>query len=99
LTFLTDRKTKEIPCSGCKTPIHWPPESQLQTHLGNWAEPSLCGACKRDLTEAARVAEREALRHATHVQINGGGNEGGVEKPPAAEAAVTAESPDQQAQN
>ena len=63
LTFLTDRKTKEIPCSGCKTPIHWPPESQLQTHLGNWAEPALCGACKRDLTEAARVAEREALRH------------------------------------
>ncbi len=62
LTFLTDRRTKEIPCTGCKTPIHWPPESQLQTHLGNWAEPTLCGACKRDLTEAARVAEREALR-------------------------------------
>ena len=66
LAFLTDRKTKEIPCTGCKTPIHWPPESQLQTHLGNWAEPSLCGACKRDLTEAARVAEREALRHGGH---------------------------------
>jgi hypothetical protein len=67
LAFLTDRKTKEIPCSGCKTPIHWPPESQLQTHLGNWAEPSLCGACKRDLTEAARTAEREALRHGGHL--------------------------------
>ena len=40
LAFLTDRKTKEIPCTGCQTPIHWPPESQLQTHLGNWAEPS-----------------------------------------------------------
>jgi hypothetical protein len=71
LSFLTDRKTKEIPCTGCKTPIHWPPESQLQTHLGNWAEPSLCGACKRDLTEAARVAEREALRHAAHLAAGG----------------------------
>jgi hypothetical protein len=67
LTFLTDRKTKEIPCTGCKTAIHWPPESQLQTHLGNWAEPALCGACKRDLTEAARAAEREALRHGGHL--------------------------------
>jgi len=67
LAFLTDRKTKEIPCTGCQTPIHWPPESQLQTHLGNWAEPTLCGACKRDLTEAARVAEREALRHGGHL--------------------------------
>lgn len=71
LAFLTDRKTKEIPCVGCKTPIHWPPESQLQTHLGNWAEPSLCGACKRDLTEAARVAEREALRHGGHIAVTG----------------------------
>ncbi len=43
--------------------LNWPPESQLQTHLGNWAEPSLCGACKRDATEAARAAQREALRH------------------------------------
>ena len=49
----------------CGTPIFWPPESQLQTHLGNWAEPSLCGACKRDATEAARAAQREALRHPT----------------------------------
>ena len=63
LAFLKDRKTREIPCGGCGTVIHWPPESQLQTHLGNWAEPTLCGACKRDLTEAARVAERDALRH------------------------------------
>jgi hypothetical protein len=63
LTFLKDRKTRDIPCGGCGTTIHWPPESQLQTHLGNWAEPTLCGACKRDLTEAARAAEREALRH------------------------------------
>ncbi|MES1164687.1 MAG: hypothetical protein ABUR63_02925, partial [Verrucomicrobiota bacterium] len=77
LAFLTDRKTKEIPCTGCKTPIHWPPESQLQTHLGNWAEPSLCGACKRDLTEAARVAEREALRHAATAGIHlGSGKQG-----------------------
>jgi hypothetical protein len=63
VAFLKDRKTREIPCVGCKTTIFWPPESQLQTHLGNWAEPTLCGACKRDLTEAARAAEREALRH------------------------------------
>ena len=63
LQFLKDRKTRDIACNGCGTVIHWPPESQLQTHLGNWAEPTLCGACKRDLTEAARVAEREALRH------------------------------------
>lgn len=63
VAFLKDRKTREVPCVGCKTTIFWPPESQLQTHLGNWAEPTLCGACKRDLTEAARAAEREALRH------------------------------------
>lgn len=63
IEYLKDRKTREIPCKSCGTPIYWPPESQLQTHLGNWAEPSLCGACKRDVTEAARMAEREALRH------------------------------------
>jgi len=62
--FLKDKKTVEIPCKTCRTPIYWPPESQLQTHLGAWAEPSMCGACKRDATEAARVAEREALRAA-----------------------------------
>jgi hypothetical protein len=67
LEFLADRKTIEIACQGCKTPIYWPPESQLQTHLGAWAAPSLCGACKRDLTEAQRMAEREALRH-PHVE-------------------------------
>jgi hypothetical protein len=61
--FLTDRKTMELPCKHCGTPIYWPPESQLQTHLGAWAEPAMCGACKRDATEAARAAEREALRH------------------------------------
>jgi hypothetical protein len=61
--FLASKKTLEIPCSQCQTPIYWPPESQLQTHLGNWAMPSLCGACKRDATEAARQAAREALRH------------------------------------
>lgn len=74
LQFLKDRKTRDISCNGCGTVIHWPPESQLQTHLGNWAEPTLCGACKRDLTEAARVAEREALRHpgtATHPDAPG----------------------------
>jgi hypothetical protein len=63
LDFLTDRKTLELPCKQCNTPIYWPPESQLQTHLGAWSEPSLCGACKRDATEAARAAQREILRH------------------------------------
>src|SRR6185436_9693375 len=58
--FLKDKKTLEIPCKQCATPIYWPPESQLQTHLGAWAEPGLCGACKRDAMEAARNAEREA---------------------------------------
>ena len=53
----------ELPCKHCGTPIYWPPESQLQTHLGAWAEPGQCGACKRDATEAARAAQREALRH------------------------------------
>lgn len=63
IAFLKDRTTREISCVQCHTPIFWPPESQLQTHLGNWPEPTLCGACRRDLTEAARAAEREALRH------------------------------------
>ena len=63
IEFLKDRKTREIPCNTCATPIYWPPESQLQTHLGNWAEPGMCGACKRDATEAARILQREALRH------------------------------------
>ena len=62
--FLKDKKTLEIPCKQCGTQISWPPESQLQTHLGAWAEPSLCGACKRDAIEAARAAERIALRNA-----------------------------------
>jgi len=61
--FLKDKKTLEIPCKQCGTTISWPPESQLQTHLGAWAEPSLCGACKRDAVEAARAVQREALRH------------------------------------
>ncbi len=60
--FLKDRKTLETPCSQCGTAIYWPPESQLQTHLGNWATPSLCGACKRDATEAARRVAKEVLR-------------------------------------
>jgi hypothetical protein len=65
--FLAARKTLEIPCSQCSTPIYWPPESQLQTHLGNWAMPGLCGACKRDATEAARKAAKEAIRaHGLH---------------------------------
>ena len=62
--FLKDKKTIEIPCQTCRTPIYWPPESQLQTHLGAWAAPAMCGACKRDAIEAARTIEREALRAA-----------------------------------
>ncbi len=62
--FLKDKKTMEIPCKTCGTPIYWPPESQLQTHLGAWAAPAMCGACKRDAIEAARTIEREALRAA-----------------------------------
>ncbi len=66
--FLKDRKTLEIPCSTCATPIFWPPESQLQSHLGNWATPGLCGACKRDATEAARkTAREEIVKHAMEV--------------------------------
>ncbi len=61
--FLANRKTQEIPCSQCGTPIFWPPESQLQTHLGNWAAPTLCGACKLVQVQAAREAAREMLRH------------------------------------
>jgi hypothetical protein len=61
--FLAGRKTQEIPCVQCQTPIFWPPESQLQTHLGNWAAPTLCGACKLAQVSAAREAAREALRH------------------------------------
>ncbi len=82
LDFLTDRKTMEIACKQCGTPIYWPPESQLQTHLGAWAEPSLCGACKRDVTEAMRAAQREALRHPGGV----------VPAPQAAEETAAAES-------
>jgi len=85
LNFLKDRKTRDIACSGCGTVIHWPPESQLQTHLGNWAEPSLCGACKRDLTEAARVAEREALRHGGSLAPGQPHGEGEVAAAPSSE--------------
>jgi hypothetical protein len=60
--FLTDKKTYNIPCSHCATPIFWPPESQLGTHLGLWIMPSMCGACKRDTIEKARQEAREALR-------------------------------------
>jgi predicted RNA-binding Zn-ribbon protein involved in translation (DUF1610 family) len=63
--FLANRKTTEIPCSQCGTSIFWPPESQLQTHLGHWFAPSLCGACKLAQVQAAREVAREALRHPT----------------------------------
>ena len=81
--FLKDKKTIEIACKQCATPIFWPPESQLQTHLGAWAEPTMCGACKRDATEAARAVEREALRAAAVAASPGHHAE---ESPPAPEA-------------
>ncbi|HVV15597.1 MAG TPA: hypothetical protein VHH90_00230 [Polyangia bacterium] len=83
--FLKDKKTVEIPCKHCGTPIYWPPESQLQTHLGAWSEPSMCGACKRDATEAARAVEREALRAAATAN---------QPHPPAAEPAPDASGPE-----
>jgi hypothetical protein len=66
--FLANRKTQEIPCGQCGTPIFWPPESQLQTHLGNWAAPGMCGACKLVQVQAAREVARELLRH-PHPQV------------------------------
>ncbi|HVU49150.1 MAG TPA: hypothetical protein VHL80_00600 [Polyangia bacterium] len=88
LEFLADRKTIELACQGCKTPIYWPPESQLQTHLGAWSEPTLCGACKRDLTEAQRMAQREQLRQ--HPPVEGVSAEAGApsEAAPPTEAAA-----------
>jgi hypothetical protein len=92
--FLKDRKTLEIPCSQCGTAIYWPPESQLQTHLGNWATPSLCGACKRDATEAARRVAKEVLRQqvmdaAPHPHIESSSepsaSNGASEEPPPSE--------------
>lgn len=71
--FLANRKTQEIPCGQCGTPIFWPPESQLQTHLGNWAAPTLCGACKLVQVQAAREAARELLRQ-SHPQPGAGEN-------------------------
>lgn len=71
--FLAKHKTIELPCASCGTPIFWPPESQLQTELGNWEIPKLCGACKRDATEADRQkAKSEIIAQAQH------GHEGGT---------------------
>jgi hypothetical protein len=84
----------ELPCKHCNTPIYWPPESQLQTHLGAWAEPAMCGACKRDATEAARNAEREALRHggaAAQIALAAGGD---VAQAPQAQPAEASASDD-----
>ena len=82
--FLANRKTQEIPCMQCGTPIFWPPESQLQTHLGNWAAPSICGACKLIQVTAARDAAREILRHQ---------HPGPVEQPPSASMEAPATEP------
>ncbi len=88
--FLKDKKTMEIPCKTCGTPIYWPPESQLQTHLGAWTAPSICGACKRDAIEAARAIEREALRAAVTAAQPGAA----VAPEPAPEAPAPEPSPD-----
>ena len=64
--FLKDKKTIEIPCKTCGTPIYWPPESQLQTHLGAWAAPAMCGACKRDAIEAARADRARGAARRRH---------------------------------
>jgi hypothetical protein len=82
--FLANKKTQEIPCSQCSTPIFWPPESQLQTHLGHWSAPTLCGACKLAQVQAARDAAREALRHPTLPAAEG--HAGDVQEAPAAPA-------------
>jgi hypothetical protein len=50
----------------------------------------MCGACKRDVTEAARAAEREALR-AAHGHVPGA--EPAVETGPAGEELPAAETP------
>lgn len=88
--FLANRKTQEIPCTQCGTPIFWPPESQLQTHLGNWAAPTLCGACKLVQVQAARAAAREALRHAhpQPVTQEPGASDGAASEPPAGTSPV-----------
>jgi hypothetical protein len=88
--FLKDKKTMEIPCKTCGTPIYWPPESQLQTHLGAWAAPAMCGACKRDAIEAARAIEREALRAAVTAARPGHTAEPAPEASPEAPRAETA---------
>jgi hypothetical protein len=92
--FLKDRKTMEIACKTCGTPIYWPPESQLQTHLGAWAEPGMCGACKRDATEAARNAEREALRAAATAAQPGYVAPAPAPEAPVAEAPAAEPAPD-----
>jgi|GEM_PF-899805 len=67
--FLAKHKTAELPCASCGTPIFWPPESQLQTQLGNWEMPKLCGACKRDMTEADRQkAKVDIMNQAAQAQ-------------------------------
>lgn len=96
--FLKDKKTMEIPCQTCGTPIYWPPESQLQTHLGHWAMPTLCGACKRDATEAARLVAKEAIKQQIIAQAAAAGTTGVSASPllegePAPDSGSTSGSP------
>ena len=91
--FLAKNKTVELPCASCGTPIFWPPESQLQTELGNWEIPKLCGACKRDATEAERQrAKQEIIDQAPHALGRAGGRDqvaDVAEATPVADATIT----------
>jgi hypothetical protein len=44
--FLASAQPKDIPCTRCGKAIHWAKQNQLQTKLGRWVEPTLCGSCK-----------------------------------------------------
>lgn len=88
--FLSKHKTVELPCASCGTPIFWPPESQLQTALGNWEIPKICGACKRDVTEAERQKARsELIEHAQRAGTAESETGVGAESTPAEPSSAT----------
>jgi hypothetical protein len=47
IEFLRTAQPKEIPCARCGKTIHWSKQNQLQTRLGRWVEPTVCGSCKQ----------------------------------------------------
>jgi len=63
LSFCLAERHRKFPACSVARRSTGRPKSQLQTHLGNWAAPGLCGACKLAQVTAAREAAREALRH------------------------------------